>query len=147
MPSTEIKKRLRIVPVVVLAIAAIVFFVSRVITSYSIHYTKLYESGTILALPLFSRDEVAGFIALARPLNEKEIYTYEDYDLMKTLARQAYSLILNLRLSDELSQAREMEMMGKISSFVIHDLKNLVSSLSLMVQNAAAHINNRNNFV
>ncbi len=100
------------------------------------------RSGTILALPLFSRDEVAGFIALARPLNEKEIYTYEDYDLMKTLARQAYSLILNLRLSDELSQAREMEMMGKISSFVIHDLKNLVSSLSLMVQNAADHINN-----
>ncbi len=100
------------------------------------------ESGTALVVPLFARDEVAGFIALARPLHEKEVYTYEDYDLMKTLARQAYSLILNLRLADELSRAREMEMMGKISSFVIHDLKNLVSSLSLMVQNAADHINN-----
>ncbi len=102
----------------------------------------LEESGTAFVVPLFSRDEVAGFIALARPLNKKEVYNYEDYDLMKTLARQAYSLILNIRLADELSQAREMEMMGKISSFVIHDLKNLVSSLSLLVQNAADHINN-----
>jgi len=100
------------------------------------------RSGTVLTVPLYSGDEVAGFIALARPLHEKEVYTYEDYDLMKTLARQAYSLILNLRLSDELSQAREMEMMGRISSFVIHDLKNLMSSLSLLVQNAADHINN-----
>ena len=35
-----------------------------------------------------------------------------------------------------------MEMFHRLSSFVLHHLKNLVSSLSLIVQNAAEHISN-----
>ena len=67
---------------------------------------------------------------------------YEDYDSLKTLARQATVAILNARLSEELSEAKEMEVIGRLSSFIIHDLKNAASMLSLIVQNAEEHIDN-----
>lgn len=94
------------------------------------------------AVPLLFRDQLGGVILLGRPLAREESYQYEDFDLMKTLARQASSAILNLRLADELSRAREMEAAGRISAFVLHDLKNLVSTLALVVENAREYIDN-----
>jgi len=87
-------------------------------------------------IPLPGSDSLAGFIVLGKPLNREESYNFEDYDLMKTLACQASSAILNLRLSDQLAHAREMEAIGRVSSFVIHDLKNLVYTVSLIADNA-----------
>jgi len=92
------------------------------------------------AIPLFMNDKMGGFILLGRPLNRDESYNYEDFDLMKTLARQASSALLNLRLSDQLARSREMAAMGKVSTFVMHDLKNLGSALSLMLDNAQEYI-------
>ena len=100
----------------------------------------LLKNRIYFAVPLYSNSEVEGFIALGRPFNKKEIYTYEDYDLMRTFAQHAASAILNLRLSDELAIAREMEAIGKVSAFVIHDLKNLASAVSLIVDNAGDYM-------
>jgi len=87
-------------------------------------------------VPLFLDDRLEGFILLGRPLNKHETYGIEDYDLMMTLASQTSSAILNLRLSDQLAQAKEMEVLGKVSAFVVHDLKNLVYTISLILDNA-----------
>jgi putative PEP-CTERM system histidine kinase len=92
-------------------------------------------------IPLILGDSLEGFVALGKTIYKDEIYTDEDYDLMKTLAKQATSAILNLRLSYELSRARELEAMGKLSAFVMHDLKNIVTAISLMVENAKRYIN------
>lgn len=106
------------------------------------HGDYLQSFSMVFAIPLFHDDRLEGFILLGRPLNRDEAYYYEDYDLMKTLARQASSAILNLRLTDELFRAREMEAVGRISAFVLHDLKNLVSALAMVVENAREHIDN-----
>jgi putative PEP-CTERM system histidine kinase len=98
------------------------------------------RNGISFVIPLIPAGSVEGFIAIGRPVNKNEVYNYEDYDLMTTLARQAGSAILNLRLSAELSRAREMEALGKLSTFVLHDLKNLVSTLALVVDNAKQYI-------
>jgi putative PEP-CTERM system histidine kinase len=97
-------------------------------------------NGIIFVIPLIPAGSVEGFVAIGRPVNKNEVYIYEDYDLMTTLARQAGSAILNLRLSGELSRAREMEALGKLSAFVLHDLKNLVTTLALIVDNAKQYI-------
>ncbi len=91
-------------------------------------------------IPLVMKEAVDGFIVLGRPVNREETYNYEDFDLMKTLARQAASALLNLRLSDQLTRSREMAAIGKVSAFVMHDLKNLVSAMSLMLENAQEYI-------
>ena len=99
------------------------------------------ESGAKLVVPFLSDNELSGFLALGDQLAPEKLI-YEDYDLMKTLARQATYAILNFRLSEELGETREIAAVAKISAFVIHDLKNLATSLSLVLENAKSHIGN-----
>ena len=93
-------------------------------------------------VPLFGEMWLEGFIVLGRQINVNETYIYEDYDLMKTIARQASLAILHQKLSEQITHSREIEAIGNVSTFVAHDLKNLVSNLSLIVENAARHIHN-----
>jgi putative PEP-CTERM system histidine kinase len=100
------------------------------------------ENGLSFVVPLFEGERLEGFIVLGRPLDKEEVYIYEDYDLMKTIARQASLAIFHQRLSEQITHAREIEAIGNVATFVAHDIKNLVSNLSLIVENAAKYIHN-----
>ncbi len=99
------------------------------------------EIKAALLVPLKSGEEFLGFVALGERI-VGDVYNYEDYDILKTMARQAASSILNLKQSEELAHSREMEAFNKISSFIMHDLKNLTHTLSLVAQNAAVNMDN-----
>ncbi len=98
------------------------------------------EDRVSLVIPLCRAGRLEGMVASGPFINPRESFSYEDYDLLKALARQAALALATQRLSEELVMAREMAAMGKVSAFVLHDLKNQVSSLSLMVENAADFI-------
>jgi len=93
-------------------------------------------------IPLFEGERLSGFIVLGEQVVRHEQYRYEDYDLMKTIARQASIAIQHQRLSEELTKARSMEAVGNLATFVVHDLKNLVATVSLIVENAHHHLDN-----
>jgi len=93
-----------------------------------------------LIVPLLDKDNLIGFVVIGEGLAKSD-YNYEDYDLLKTLAKQATSAIMNMRLTEELAEARELKAVGKVSSFIMHDLKNAASMLSLIAQNAKEHSN------
>ena len=95
--------------------------------------------GVFLIVPMYFDEDLMGFVILAEQIN-KELLTYEDYDLLKMLARQSIGIIHGLRLSEQLTANREMAAIGKVSTFVLHDLKNQVSGLSLMLDNARDYI-------
>ena len=95
-----------------------------------------------LCVPLQYEQDLEGFILLGEPVNPEENLNFEDYDLMKMLASQATSVLLSSKLSAQLSMAQEMAAIGKVSTFVIHDLKNHVSNLALVVDNARDHMDN-----
>ncbi len=100
------------------------------------------QTGARLIVPLTGNNgEVEGFVIFGGQQVQEE-FIYEDYDLMKTIAKQAALSIINFRLSEELAETRELTAVGKISSFIIHDLKNLTSTLSLTIANAEEHMSN-----
>lgn len=104
---------------------------------------RLFSDNRIsFVVPLFDGENVEGFITLGPVVKEDESYIYEDYDLMKTIARQASLAILHQKLSEQITQAREITAIGNVATFVAHDLKNQVTNLSLIVENAARHIAN-----
>jgi putative PEP-CTERM system histidine kinase len=98
------------------------------------------DIGASLVVPMLFDEELIGFIVLGEQINSSEELTYEDYDLLRMLARQVVASIQGLRLSEQLSVSRELASIGKLSTFVLHDLKNQVSGLSLMLDNAGEYI-------
>ena len=83
-------------------------------------------------------DEPIGFLTLNERIT-KEPFGVEDYSLFKTLGDQSAATLQNRRLTQELQRAKEMETFQTLTTFFVHDLKNLASRLSLAMQNLPAH--------
>lgn len=97
-----------------------------------------------LVVPLILHDQLAGFVILARSHIEplKRHFNWEDCDLLKTAGRQAASHLAQLEAAQALSEARQFETFNRLSAYVIHDLKNLVGQLSMVVSNSVKHKHN-----
>jgi putative PEP-CTERM system histidine kinase len=94
-----------------------------------------------LIVPLLSGSELVGFVVLATPRTLVEV-DWEVRDLLKTASRQAASYLGQLQATDALLEARKFDAFNRMSAFVVHDLKNLVAQLSLMLRNAERHRGN-----
>jgi putative PEP-CTERM system histidine kinase len=103
-------------------------------------WLRRFRSAWLIA-PLWQRDELMGYIVLLRGDSERE-FNFEDSDLLKTVGRQAASYLALIRATEALAQARQFEAFNRLSSFIVHDLKNLVAQLSLVVSNAQIHRHN-----
>ncbi|WP_136526873.1 XrtA/PEP-CTERM system histidine kinase PrsK [Geomonas ferrireducens] len=102
----------------------------------------LARYGISFVIPLSEGEALSGFIVLGAQVVPDEQYRYEDFDLMKTIARQVSVAMQHQRLSEQLTQAKAMEAVGSLATFVAHDLKNLAATISLVLQNAGEHIDN-----
>ena len=89
-----------------------------------------------IVLPVLVGDEPEGVLVFGPPIDPTEQYGLEDLELMEALSHQVGLTMRSFRLGDELAEAKEMEALGKVAAFVMHDLKNQVYPLSLMVDNA-----------
>ncbi|MCL6556342.1 MAG: PEP-CTERM system histidine kinase PrsK [Burkholderiales bacterium] len=94
-----------------------------------------------LVVPLFVHENLIGFMVLARPRSRRG-FNWEDSDLLKTAGRQAAAHLAQAGALEALAQARQFESFNRFSAFVVHDLKNVVAQLSLMLKNAERHKHN-----
>jgi putative PEP-CTERM system histidine kinase len=94
-----------------------------------------------LIVPLASGDTLLGFVVLAAPRTPVDV-DWEVRDLLKTASRQAASYLGEIRASEALLEARKFDAFNRMSAFVVHDLKNLIAQLSLMLRNAQRHRDN-----
>lgn len=94
-----------------------------------------------LIVPLMLHDELLGFAVLTRPVATATV-DWEVRDALKAAARQVASYLGVRRAVESLVQARQFESFNRMSAFVVHDLKNLVAQLSLLLANAARHRDN-----
>lgn len=94
-----------------------------------------------LAVPLIHEEALLGFVLLERPRAPQQL-NWETLDLLKTAARQAASYLALEHAAKALADARQFEGFNRLSAFVVHDLKNLIAQLSLVVRNAERHRSN-----
>ncbi|MDR0633581.1 MAG: PEP-CTERM system histidine kinase PrsK [Azoarcus sp.] len=94
-----------------------------------------------LLIPLTGGKGLIGFVMLAAPRTRFEI-NWEVLDLLKTARHQAASDLERMLVAEDLLEARKFESFTRMSAFVVHDLKNLVAQLSLMLRNAERHKDN-----
>jgi putative PEP-CTERM system histidine kinase len=91
-----------------------------------------------LIVPLTSGAELIGFVALARPRTPNDV-DWEVLDLLKTGSRQAASYLAHARAHTALLESQKFDAFNRMSAFVVHDLKNLVAQMSLLLKNAERH--------
>jgi hypothetical protein len=94
-----------------------------------------------LVVPVIAEEELTGFAVLATPRARIEL-NWEVRDLLKTAARQVGSFLAQVQASEALLEARKFESFNRMAAFVVHDLKNLVAQLSLLLKNAERHRHN-----
>ena len=94
-----------------------------------------------LVVPLLVADELLGFVVLAQPRTPVDL-DWEVRDLLKTAARQAAGFLAQMHATEALLEARKFDAFNRMSAFVVHDLKNIITQLSLMMKNAERHQGN-----
>ncbi len=94
-----------------------------------------------ILIPLLHHSKLHGLIGLRKPRSKRSI-NWEDYDLLKALGGQIASMVAFKNASDALTEARQFEAFNRLSAFVVHDLKNIIAQLSLVVTNAEKHKRN-----
>ena len=112
------------------------------------HYPELTLPNTILSLPdawliipLNIPSDLVGFIVLSHSHAHFD-FNWEDYDILKISGHQAASALAQMLDSEALAKSKQFEAYNQMSAFVIHDIKTVVSQLSLMVKNAEQHKTN-----
>jgi putative PEP-CTERM system histidine kinase len=94
--------------------------------------------GNRVCMPLWTGDRCIGVVILADRVGGVP-YTAEELDLLKCMGDQIAVGLVNLRLTEEVMRAKELEAFQAVSAFFIHDLKNAASTLSLTLQNLPVH--------
>ena len=91
-----------------------------------------------LLVPLIHHDGLFGIITLHRSRAPRSL-DWEDYDLLKTVGRQAAYYLAEQQAARQIAESRQFDQFNRRFAFVLHDIKNLVSQLSLIVSNAERH--------
>ena len=94
-----------------------------------------------LVVPLSNGTNLIGFVILSTPRTQIDV-NWEVRDLLKTASRQAASFISQVLASEALVESEKFDAFNRMSAFVVHDLKNVVAQLGLMLKNAERHLDN-----
>ena len=103
------------------------------------HQDLLDRSRIELAVAMMVENRLIGFIAVGRE-NPGTPYGRDDIDLLAAIASQSSAALMSARFAQELAVNKEVNAFNRMSSYVLHDLKNAAGNLSLILQNAPNHM-------
>lgn len=89
-------------------------------------------------VPLIHYERLTGVIVLARPLQPRK-FDWEDFDLLRVVGQQLASYLAEHAGQQALGEAARFDDFHRRIAFVMHDIKNLASQLSLLARNAERH--------
>ncbi len=92
-------------------------------------------------VPLLHFGRLIGVAVLERPKVYRAL-DWEDFDLLKVVGRQVASYLAEARGQEALSDVRQFDEFNRRFAFIMHDVKNLVSQLTLLTRNAEKHADN-----
>jgi putative PEP-CTERM system histidine kinase len=92
-------------------------------------------------VPLIHNERMVGLVILAAPEFRRAL-DWEDFDLLRTAGNQAASSLAEAFGQEALVNAQRFEEFNRRFAFILHDIKNLVSQLSLLARNAERHADN-----
>jgi putative PEP-CTERM system histidine kinase len=98
----------------------------------------LADAANWAIVPLIHFDRLAGAVLVARPPLARTL-DWEDFDMLRVAGRQVASYLAEARGQEALSDAKQFDEFNRRFAFIMHDIKNLVSQLTLVTRNAERH--------
>lgn len=92
-------------------------------------------------VPLLHFERLVGMVVLARPALARRL-DWEDLDLLRVAGQQLASYLAENAGQEALAEASRFDDFNRRIAFVMHDIKNLASQLSLLARNAEQHSGN-----
>jgi putative PEP-CTERM system histidine kinase len=92
-------------------------------------------------VPLVHYDRMVGAVVLARPPQARKL-DWEDFDLLRLVGQQLATYLAEHRGQEALAEASRFDDFHRRIAFVMHDIKNLSSQLTLLTRNAERHADN-----
>ncbi|WFL76904.1 PEP-CTERM system histidine kinase PrsK [Altererythrobacter arenosus] len=92
-------------------------------------------------VPLLHFERLVGAIVLARPAAHRSL-DWEDFDLLRVVGRQLASYLAERAGQQALMEASRFDEFNRRIAFVMHDIKNLASQVTLLARNAEKHADN-----
>lgn len=99
------------------------------------------ESRAWAVVPLRHNARLVGVVILARPPHDRKL-DWEDFDLLRVVAQQIGTYLAEYQGQQALAEAARFDDFHRRIAFVMHDIKNLSSQLSLLARNAERHAEN-----
>jgi putative PEP-CTERM system histidine kinase len=99
------------------------------------------DASVWVGVPLMHQQRLIGLVVLAAPEYRRSL-DWEDFDLLRTAGNQAASSLAEAMGEEALATAHRFEEFNRRFAFILHDIKNLVSQLSLLSRNAERHADN-----
>ncbi len=106
-----------------------------------IPFALVSEPRAWAGIPLIHEGRLTGLVLLGAPDYRRPL-DWEDFDLLRTAGRQAASSLAEAHGQQALMSAQRFEEFNRRFAFILHDIKNLVSQLSLIARNAERHAGN-----
>ncbi|WP_404422140.1 XrtA/PEP-CTERM system histidine kinase PrsK [Nibricoccus sp. IMCC34717] len=102
------------------------------------HPAEFKQGGNRFAAPLRHRGEPMGVLLIGDRIASAD-FGAQDLDMLKCVADHVCASLLNVQLSRQLLQARELAAFQTMAAFFVHDIKNAASTLNLMLPNLRTH--------
>ncbi|MDQ8187872.1 XrtA/PEP-CTERM system histidine kinase PrsK [Pelagicoccus sp. SDUM812002] len=99
------------------------------------------DGGDRILVPLTGQGRAIGFIMLGDRTNTLE-FTQQEFDTLRCIGDHIAANILGAALTRKLEESKEIEAFQTMATFFVHDLKNAVSTLNLMLKNMPLHWDN-----
>jgi putative PEP-CTERM system histidine kinase len=91
-----------------------------------------------VVVPVLHFQRMIAIVVLHRPAVSRAL-DWEDLDVLRIAGQQAASYLAESQSQQALSEARRFDEFNRRFAFIMHDIKNLASQLSLLARNAERH--------
>lgn len=99
------------------------------------------DGGDRILVPLTGQGSVVGFAVLGDRTNTLN-FTQQEFDTLSCIGNHIAATLLSAALTRKLEESKEIEAFQTMATFFVHDLKNAVSTLNLMLKNMPLHWDN-----
>ncbi len=95
-----------------------------------------------IILPVFNKQSLWGMVLLNAESMDKRALNWELRDYLSAITEQITSFMIQAEASKALAENAQFAAFNRMSAFVVHDLKNVLAQINLLLNNAKQHKNN-----